>query len=364
MHFNYQALALAALTVSTVAQPTKHLHVHLHRRDLADVLHRRAPNSVDWSNPSLYAGVNWATVDYSNGAKAAQPAPTPAPAPAPAAAPAAPAAPVKAAAPVQVKEKVANAAPAAAAPATSNESNGGGKRGLAYNPTSPSLDIFDNYGKITWGYNWDSAPAGLPSKYQYVPLLFSTLPVHTGLWEGNIKNIISAPGTHYLMSFNEPDMPLPQADMSVPAAVAAYKQYMAPHGSGNVKLGSPAVSSSETPGAMQGLAWLQSFLQQCDGCQIDFVPIHWYGCYSGCTAENDISAFKSYVGDAIKLANGRPLWITEFQSIVNGEAFIAEVLPWLDSQEQVARYSYFMANGASLTSGNGLSALGQKYATA
>lgn len=355
MHFTYQTIALAALTISTVAQPTKHhLHEHLHRRDLADVLHKR----VDYNNPALYTGVDWSK--YSGGKAAAQPGPAPAPSSAPAA-------------PVQQNEKVAEApakspAPAATVPATNNNAKtGGGKRGLAYNPTSPSLNIFNDYGKITWGFNWDSAPAGLPSKFQYVPTLFSTLPVHTGQWDDNVKSATQGSGTHYVMSFNEPDMPAPQADMSVGAAVAAYKQYMAPHGSGNVKLGSPSVSNgvgtNSATGQPMGLDWLKPFLQQCNGCQIDFVPVHWYGCTNGCPVENDVTSFKQQIGQVMEVAGGRPVWVTEFQSLANGEAFLEQVLPWLDGQGQIERYAYFMCESGVLTNGNAVSSLGHKYAS-
>ncbi|KAK4696852.1 hypothetical protein P7C71_g1135, partial [Lecanoromycetidae sp. Uapishka_2] len=354
MHFTYPTLALAALTFSTVAQPTKHLHQHLHKRDLAELLHKR----VDWSDQALYKGVDWSTVNYGAGAAAAHPAtPAPTPTPSPAAA---------AAAPVQANEKVAVADPSPAA-TNNNADTGTGKRGLAYNPTSPNLDIFEGYSKITWGYNWDSNPAGLPSKFQYVPTLFSTLEVHLQNWDQNVKNAISGSGTHYVMSFNEPDIVAPQAQMSVGEAVAAYKQYMAPYGSSSVKLGSPSVSNgvgtNPATGQPMGLDWLTPFLQQCDGCQIDFVPIHWYGCNNGCPVEDDVASFKQQVGSAITVANGRPVWVTEFQSLANGEAFLTEVLPWLDGQNGVERYSYFMVESGVLTTGNAVSALGQQYAS-
>lgn len=357
MQVTYQTLVLAAFTLSTVAQPTKHLHQHLHRRDLVDVLHKR----VDFNNPDLYTGIDWNTVDYTKG-PAAQPAATPAPSPAA----------VAAAAPVQVNEKVAEAPAKPAAtvttPATSNNAaTSGGKRGLAYNPTSPNLNIFESYGEITWGYNWDSLPAGLPSKFQYVPTLFSTLEVHTQNWDTNVKSAIGGSGTHYVMSFNEPDIVAPQADMTVGAAVAAYQKYMAPYGSANVKLGSPSVSNgvgtNPATGQPFGLDWLKPFLSQCSGCQIDFVPIHWYGCGNGCAVDDDVASFKAQVTQAIEVANGRPVWVTEFQSLANGAAFLTEVLPWLDGQTQVERYSYFMVESGVLTNGNAVSALGQQYAS-
>lgn len=39
-------------------------------------------------------------------------------------------------------------------------------------------------------------------------------------------------------------------------------------------LGSPAVSNSGNPG--EGLDWLREFMDQCDGCNVDFICVHWY----------------------------------------------------------------------------------------
>ena len=347
MQFSIQALALVALTLgSTLAQPAKHIHRHMHKRNLIDLMHKRQ----DWST------IDWSKVNYNAGP--ANPTPVPAPAPAPAPAQVAPvAASSPSPAPVAVQEK-------AVTPAHS-----GGKRGLAYNPTSPNLNIFTAFSAITWGYNWDSAPAGLPSQYQFVPTLFSTLSVHTGQWDTNAKAAISASGTCHLMSFNEPDMPAPQANMPVGAAVAAWKQYMAPYAGSNVKLGSPSVSNgvgtNPTTGQPMGLDWLKPFLEQCSGCPIDFVPVHWYGCSGGCDVHNDISAFKTDIGNAIKVAGDRPVWVTELgTNSGDPTTFMNEVLPWLDGQSGVERYAYFMVEEGVLTSGNGLSPLGHQYGSA
>ena len=88
------------------------------------------------------------------------------------------------------------------------------------------------------------------------------------------------------------------------------------------------------------------------------MPIHWYG--------TDSADFKDHTQKAMDAAvvNGvrKPVWVTEFQSQGEDQAqFLAEVLPWLDGQGQVERYSYFMATDKSLTSGNAVSAVGQKY---
>ncbi len=295
MQFSLKALALVALSLDCVlAQPAKHHHKHMHRRDLKDVIPEKVARSV----------------------------------------------------------------------------SSGGKRGLAYNPTSPDLSIFDGFSsQITWGYNWDSAPAGLPSQFQYVPTLFSTASDHTTQWAANVQAATSDSGTSYLMSFNEPDQPAPQADMPVGTAVAAWKQYMAPYASGNVKLGSPSVSNgvgtNSQTGQPMGLDWLTPFLQQCSGCPISFVPVHWYGCGGGCDVQNDISAFKTDIGSVITAAGGLPVWVTEFATNSGDPTtFMNEVLPWLDNEPGVGRYAYFMVEDGVLTTGNSLSSLGSLYGTA
>lgn len=57
-------------------------------------------------------------------------------------------------------------------------------------------------------------------------------------------------------------------------AVAAHKQHvdsLRKYGD-RIKIGSPAVTNQ---GAPWGLTWLKVFLQQSDGCKIDFIAIHW-----------------------------------------------------------------------------------------
>lgn len=362
MYFSVQALALTALSLDCAfAQPARHGHQYAHKRGLEDVLAKRQ----DWSNPAIYAGVDWSKVNYGGGS----PPPASSPPPAAAANPAPAANSSPSPAPVAVREKAAVAptsSPAPASDASTSGGSGGGQRGLAYNPSSPNLNIFDGYSKITWGYNWDSLPAGLPSQFEYVPTLFSNAQLHTGQWAQNAGNAITA-GAKYFMSFNEPDQPNPQADMSVGVAVAAWKQYMEPYAN-QVKLGSPSVSNgvgqNQATGQPMGLDWLTPFLQQCSGCSISFVPVHWYGCNAPCDVTADITAFKTQITQAMQAAGSLPIWVTEFgTNSGDPTTFMSEVLPWLDSQDQVERYAYFMVEDGKLTSGNSLSALGQQYAS-
>ena len=74
----------------------------------------------------------------------------------------------------------------------------------------------------------------------------------------------------------------------------------------NVKLGGPAVT-----GAPSGWTWLQQFHTECaiqhgngQGCQMDFLPVHWYGNYDG---------LASHLGQVeATYKNVSEYWITEF----------------------------------------------------
>lgn len=376
MQSSLSILALVAIGLDlSIAQPTiRHMHLHEQKRN---------PNPVDWSDPSLYKGVDWSTVNYGNGG-GSKPASSPAEIAAPEQAAPSPVVPSPSPTAVVVQQKadaapvaVSSTTPASSQPSkdagtdvatsTTSAGSGGKKRGLCYNPTSPDLSMFSPYDTISWANNWGSSRGDLPSQYEFVPTLWSAAEEHTKDWDANVKTALSGSGTKHLMSFNEPDHP-DQARMSVASAVAAFGQYMTPYASDDVKLGSPAITAGKGPnpvtGIPWGLDWLGPFLEQCHDCPISFVPLHWYGCQDNCPVDSDIQWFKIHVQDVIKAAGGRPVWVTEFQSFTDPEAFLSDVIPWLESQSEVERYSYFMVSDGILASGNSLSALGKTYMTA
>ena len=352
MHLSLPALALVAfLLMDAYARPAHGFPHRKHRRD--------GYAGVNWNDPSLYKNVDWSAVNYGGGST-----PTPAPAP-PVVQPSPSPSPA-----VHQESTSSNTG-------TSSNSNSGattstsGKRGLAYNPSSGNLNMWSGYSALSWGYNWDDTPQGLPSRLQYVPTLWGTASVHSGNWASAVKSATSGSGTHYLMSFNEPDNP-GQANMDVGSAVAAFNQYMKPYASANILLGSPSVTNgagTNSAGIPQGLDWLSAFVKQCIGCPVSFVSIHWYGCQNGCSVSDDVADFKSHVQSAIKAAvnpatgQNVPVWVTEFQSFTDPESFLGEVLPWLDGEGGVERYAYFMATEGILVNGGTVSAVGAKYAS-
>jgi Glycosyl hydrolase catalytic core len=233
-----------------------------------------------------------------------------------------------------------------------------GKRGLAYN-SAALTNAFA--GAMSWAYNWADHPDGsLPSGMEFVPMLWGQKKF--GDWDAAAKKAIAA-GAKYLQSFNEPDL-AGQANMDTATAAAAHIKYMNPY-AGQAKIGSPAITNGGPSGGTDGLGlgWLQNFFDKCNGnCKVDFVSFHWYD-----SAEN-VAYFKNYVQDVIAMAkkNGvNKVWMTEFAadgSDAQVAKFLSEVLPFLDSNDAVERYAYFMCSEGRLVSGSGMSVVGKAYA--
>lgn len=231
----------------------------------------------------------------------------------------------------------------------------GGKRGLAYNNESPSLQPWVSYPEISWGHCWASVDFNLPQSLEFVATLADLTSDSLPYWDSNVQKALARQtgGTKYLQFLNEPDQPGQKAFTDPATAAAAFKQYMNKYAAPNVKLGSPSVTNGVVNG--MGLEYLKNFFAACQGCTIDFCPVHWYGCGDGCSVDQDVDLFKKQIQDAITACNGKPVWIPEFQrlgSLDSQKEFLLIVLPWLDSQPEIARYAYFMvANDHLLTDG-------------
>ncbi|KAM5436353.1 hypothetical protein MferCBS31731_005844 [Microsporum ferrugineum] len=204
----------------------------------------------------------------------------------------------------------------------------GGKRGMAYNDPQ-AVAAFKGTRAFSWAYNWGSSSGNILGGIDYTPMLWGQKFSANGL-----------------------------TNMSPQDAVQAHKQYMKPF-VGKASIGSPAVSNG---GGEMGLSWLGKFLDGCAGqCNIDFLNVHWYD-----SAQN-VAAFKKHITDSVNLAHSHgidKIWLTEFRGDGDENSqvqFLHEVLPWLDSNAGVARYSYFMAD--DLVKGGQLTPVGKAYAS-
>ncbi|KAI5208354.1 hypothetical protein E4T38_02948 [Aureobasidium subglaciale] len=250
--------------------------------------------------------------------------------------------------------------------ATATPVKNAGKRGLSYNNAAYTMpfSLSGQNSQVSWAYNWYSAAgSGLNPAIEYVPMLWSNASDLTRDWPGNAQAAINA-GSKALLGFNEPDLCLAGAGsscMEMPSAVKAWKQYMEPF-AGKALLGSPAVTNGGSP---MGLTWLQNFMGNCTGCHIDFINIHWYSNHWA-----GANYFKQQVQAAHDMSGGRPVWVTEFgldgsqgQTTADLTSFLEEVMEWMDAQDYVHRYAYFMdTTGMLMTSdGSGMSDLGSMY---
>lgn len=210
---------------------------------------------------------------------------------------------------------------------------------------------------MSFAYNWASSHSGtISSNIEYVPLLWGNTESFTSTWQANAQSAIDAGSTH-LMCFNEPDLDT-QSNIDPNTAASDYKQYMdGPFGGKGIKLGAPAVTNG---GGSMGLTWLQNFLDACTDCQIDFVPIHWYD------SATNIAYFQQHLEQAYNIS-GKPVWLTEYGASGSDsqiETFLQTVNPWMDQQDWIERYSYFMAGtgtGLLCSSDTTLSDIGMSY---
>lgn len=218
--------------------------------------------------------------------------------------------------------------------------------------------------RVSWAYNWfyERQPVSpdflINSALTFIPTLWNDDPWRMSAWPSKAQAAIDA-GADVLFSFNEPDLCYDgSACMSMNRSVTAYKSGMMPF-AGKARLGAPAVTNAGPPG---GLQYLEDFIGNCTGCQIDFINLHWY---------NNMYAyqyFKTYMTAAHNRFPNYPIYITEFGDDSNsGDAqtqeFLRQVIPWLDATPWIERYSWFGNFPGFLinANGTGMSAYGSVY---
>lgn len=240
-----------------------------------------------------------------------------------------------------------------------------GKRGIAW-PMENKQDSPNRLsgGKISWVYNWSPYQTNIAGA-EFVPMLWSTNKGHDGRQFYDQAN-----NARVVLGFNEPERG-EQAAMSPDEAARAWKEYLEPLRARGIRLGSPAIASTE-----EGLRWMDQFLRELAklGGRIDFLALHWYG--------RGANNFVNWITSARqRFGNRYPVWITEFactswnrnQPVSQQEVndFMRESLTKLDSLPWVERYAWFGAqrrldpnigSAIALFDSNGqLSQLGRNY---
>lgn len=179
----------------------------------------------------------------------------------------------------------AAAATAVSAQATYSTS---AKRGLVFVPSAKH--VADNQiwvegtSDISWYYNYNVQPSATyanrtQEEFEFVPMLWST----STTFATDVQALISGGrNISHVLAYNEPDGTTATGGSAIlPATAAAnWISQIEPLRKLGVKAGAPAVT-----GSSGGFTWLDSFFTACSSlgtnCTVDFIPIHWYGDFSG-----------------------------------------------------------------------------------
>lgn len=218
-----------------------------------------------------------------------------------------------------------------------------------------------------WNYSWGwEFVDGQPQGVEFIPMFWGKGSVASNTLSYLKEQIVNG-SCKKVLGFNEPDGEK-QANMTVEQALELWPQLQ----SLKVPLGSPAVTDNK-----DGKDWLAAFMQGVEerGYRVDFICIHNYGGPNATSFKNDIN----YFIDTYQL----PVLITEFavadwgaQTIADNKytpeqvlAFMKEVLPWLEQNENVLGYAWFQSGidspvgwpGALYDADGRLTACGEYY---
>jgi len=219
----------------------------------------------------------------------------------------------------------------------------------------------------SWFYTWTMNP----SQYnecgdeklaaEFVPMV-AGIGQTQDMMTDSIKRKWTAANAHYLLGYNEPDSgngkhnhphEASPADAAAdwPKVQAVAEQFDPP-----LELVGPAVASAGESGAADAWdadgrsTWLDDFIgnctqvvKDCDPSKIKYIAMHDY--------HGDVAGLKRRVEGAVKRYGGRKVWLTEVAITDWGappartaqDAYMKELLPYLDSSNDIFRYSWYSA---------------------
>jgi hypothetical protein len=212
---------------------------------------------------------------------------------------------------------------------------------------------------VSWFYDWGIQDVSVANR-EFVPMAWSrNMATPTA-----VTDVTNKTGVTTFLGFNEPDA-VGQANLNLTEAAALYKGLLR----SGYRMGSPACTES------QYRVWLSDFtiLANQDTSRIDFVCVHWYDWGNWLSTLNanpnpvDVfNRFKSYITNVYNLYQ-KPIWVTEFNANKSRpagvhEEFMKLVMPWMDADPRIERYSYFFGNDVPATSSGILTNAGRIYA--
>ena len=176
-------------------------------------------------------------------------------------------------------------------------------------------------------------------------------------------------GSKFLLGVNEPNF-MAQSNLTPQAAAAAWPALTTnARNAGIATIVGPGMNFCGPAASCNGTdpyIYIKDFLNACTSCEVDHIAAHWYNC--------DLPSLKAYIESNSSLAGwqqfNKPIWLTEFScdgsaSAAQQEAYMRAAIPYLESQPNVYRYSWFSAgpipNAQLINSDGSPTALGQVY---
>lgn len=213
---------------------------------------------------------------------------------------------------------------------------GGGQQELSIQ----DLSLIDE--RMSWFYDWStSSPESVRGIYPSMGIDFTPMLWGADSNEFSMRQYLdNNPGVKYLLGFNEPTH-LNQANLTPQQAADAWPILESIADDYNLQLVSPAVGNSTLYGAWD---YLDAFFAACTNCRVDFIAVHKYG--------KDQEKFKEFVTESYRY--GKPIWVTEWAGNGGGGGanwpqipeehidFLAETTRWLEAEDNVYRYAWFV----------------------
>jgi hypothetical protein len=198
------------------------------------------------------------------------------------------------------------------------------------------------------------------------------------IWGTSSLHATLPAGSRYVLGFNEPNFKS-QSNLTAMQAATDWPMVEAAAKATGAKIVSPAVnfcgSSTNTsgcsdPAVTDPYTWLKDFFNDCTGCEVDAIAIHWYNC--------DLPSLKAYIEGNVDAGGGlqgfvqfgKPIWLTEFScggssTEAQQKAYMQAAVPYLEGNPHIQRYSWFSAGpipNAELQNSDGtLNDLGMTY---
>jgi len=246
--------------------------------------------------------------------------------------------------------------------------NNNGKRGICYNRMNETVAEAMSNGHVCWAYNWDNNSdynyIGAGQKIEYMPMIWGTFDKTTDIEKGLEKS----KGAKILLGFNEPMMTFSDGgcQMTPQAAAKLWPQVEELADKHGLKIASPALTYGyQTIGdKIYGTpeSWMDSFIDEYKKANnkephYDYLALHSY--------MNWPEAVMGFVDKYAKMY-GRKVLLTEFCAWGHNsddwddiaklekekytdfsyqQMTMTQKVEALDQDENVAGYSWFMADG-------------------